>query len=77
LNFIKEEYGNPPIIITENGMSERGPIDLNDVQRSYYFEKYINQVLKGIKPQLALYILIKTIDYISCKISQSNECNGS
>lgn len=47
LNFIKEEYGNPPIIITENGMSERGPIDLNDVHRSYYYEKYINQVLKG------------------------------
>ncbi|XP_076603669.1 lactase/phlorizin hydrolase-like [Chaetodon auriga] len=47
LNFIKEEYGNPPIIITENGVSERGPIDLNDVHRSYYYEKYINQVLKA------------------------------
>ncbi|KAG7233901.1 hypothetical protein INR49_006463, partial [Caranx melampygus] len=47
LNFIKEEYGNPPIIITENGMSERGPIDLNDIHRSYYYEKYINQVLKA------------------------------
>ncbi|KAE8299587.1 Lactase-phlorizin hydrolase Lactase-glycosylceramidase Lactase [Larimichthys crocea] len=47
LKFIKEEYGNPPIIITENGMSERGPIDLNDVPRSYYYEKYINQVLKA------------------------------
>ncbi|XP_076023939.1 lactase/phlorizin hydrolase-like [Genypterus blacodes] len=47
LNFIKEEYGNPPIIITENGMSERGPIDLNDVHRSYYYEKYINQALKA------------------------------
>uniref|UniRef100_A0A665VBI9 beta-glucosidase n=1 Tax=Echeneis naucrates TaxID=173247 RepID=A0A665VBI9_ECHNA len=47
LNFIKEEYGNPPIIITENGISERGPIDLNDVHRSYYYEKYINQVLKA------------------------------
>lgn len=47
LNFIKEEYGNPPIIITENGMSEHGPIDLKDIPRSYYYEKYINQVLKG------------------------------
>lgn len=28
-------------------MSERGPIDLNDIHRSYYYEKYINQVLKG------------------------------
>ncbi|XP_034041929.1 lactase-phlorizin hydrolase [Thalassophryne amazonica] len=47
LNFIKTEYGNPPIIITENGISERGPVDLNDVQRSYYYEKYINQLLKA------------------------------
>ncbi|XP_053185093.1 lactase/phlorizin hydrolase-like [Scomber japonicus] len=47
LKFIKEEYGNPAIIITENGMSERGPIDLNDSHRSYYYEKYINQVLKA------------------------------
>ncbi|XP_034741972.1 lactase-phlorizin hydrolase [Etheostoma cragini] len=47
LNFIKKEYGNPRIIITENGISERGPIDLNDIHRSYYFEKYINQVLKA------------------------------
>uniref|UniRef100_A0A3Q1CE96 Lactase n=1 Tax=Amphiprion ocellaris TaxID=80972 RepID=A0A3Q1CE96_AMPOC len=47
LNFIKEEYGNPPIIITENGISERGPVDLNDTHRSYYYEKYINQVLKA------------------------------
>lgn len=32
-------------------MSEQGPIDLNDIHRSYYYEKYINQVLKGdIKP---------------------------
>lgn len=49
LNFIKEEYGNPTIIITENGISERGTVDLNDVHRSYYYEKYINQLLKGIK----------------------------
>ncbi|KAF7660856.1 hypothetical protein LDENG_00274200 [Lucifuga dentata] len=47
LNFIKQEYGNPPIIITENGISERGPIDLNDIHRSHYYEKYINQVLKA------------------------------
>lgn len=31
-------------------MSERGPIDLNDIHRSYYYEKYINQMLKGIQP---------------------------
>uniref|UniRef100_A0A3Q3RE81 Lactase n=1 Tax=Monopterus albus TaxID=43700 RepID=A0A3Q3RE81_MONAL len=47
LNFIKKEYGNPPIIITENGISERGPFNLNDIHRSYYYEKYINQMLKA------------------------------
>ncbi|XP_030613965.1 lactase-phlorizin hydrolase-like [Archocentrus centrarchus] len=47
LNFIKEQYGNPPIIITENGVSEKGIVDLNDVHRNYYYEKYINQVLKA------------------------------
>ncbi|KAM4731306.1 lactase/phlorizin hydrolase-like [Anableps anableps] len=47
LNFIKEEYGNPTIIITENGVSERGPIDLKDSHRSYFYKKYINQVLKA------------------------------
>lgn len=52
LNFIKEEYGNPPIIITENGISDRGQVDLNDSQRSYYYEKYLNQVLKGMKSNI-------------------------
>ncbi|XP_068602674.1 lactase/phlorizin hydrolase-like [Brachionichthys hirsutus] len=47
LNFIKEEYGNPPVIITENGISERGPTELNDIHRSYYYEQYINQALKA------------------------------
>ncbi|XP_024142564.2 lactase-phlorizin hydrolase [Oryzias melastigma] len=47
LKFIKDEYGNPPIIITENGVSERGSENLNDEHRSYFYEKYINQVLKA------------------------------
>ncbi|XP_076119842.1 lactase/phlorizin hydrolase-like isoform X2 [Alosa pseudoharengus] len=47
LNFIKEEYGNPTIIITENGISERGPVNLNDIHRIYYYENYINQALKA------------------------------
>ncbi|XP_015240203.1 PREDICTED: lactase-phlorizin hydrolase [Cyprinodon variegatus] len=47
LNFIKEEYGNPTIIITENGVSEKGEVDLKDSHRSYFYEKYINQVLKA------------------------------
>ncbi|KAF4087130.1 hypothetical protein AMELA_G00092510 [Ameiurus melas] len=47
LNFIKEQYGNPPIYITENGISERGDMDLNDAHRIHYYENYINQALKA------------------------------
>uniref|UniRef100_A0A4W4FLE2 beta-glucosidase n=1 Tax=Electrophorus electricus TaxID=8005 RepID=A0A4W4FLE2_ELEEL len=47
LNFIKEEYGNPIIYITENGISERGNMNLNDIHRIHYYENYINQALKA------------------------------
>jgi len=49
LKFIKDEYGDPAVYITENGVSERGPIDLNDVPRIHYYNTYINQALKGNK----------------------------
>uniref|UniRef100_A0A667YSV0 beta-glucosidase n=1 Tax=Myripristis murdjan TaxID=586833 RepID=A0A667YSV0_9TELE len=48
LNFIKDEYGNPPIYVTENGISERGVVDLNDLHRTHYYESYINQALKAL-----------------------------
>ncbi|XP_070832686.1 lactase/phlorizin hydrolase-like [Chaetodon trifascialis] len=48
LKFIKDEYGNPPIYVTENGISERGAVNLNDTHRSYYYENYINQALKAV-----------------------------
>uniref|UniRef100_G3WYB3 Lactase n=1 Tax=Sarcophilus harrisii TaxID=9305 RepID=G3WYB3_SARHA len=48
LNWLKEEYNNPPIYITENGVSERGTSDLNDTVRIYYLRSYINEVLKAI-----------------------------
>lgn len=47
LKFIKDEYGNPSIYVTENGVSERGDVDLDDVHRTHYYENYINQGLKG------------------------------
>uniref|UniRef100_A0A3B4ZYI6 Lactase n=1 Tax=Stegastes partitus TaxID=144197 RepID=A0A3B4ZYI6_9TELE len=50
LKFIKEEYGNPSVYVTENGISERGVVDLNDVFRVHYYETYINQarLLDGV-----------------------------
>ncbi|KAG7503012.1 lactase-phlorizin hydrolase-like [Solea senegalensis] len=47
LKFIKDEYGNPPVYVTENGVSEKGPVDLNDIHRTHYYENYINQALKA------------------------------
>ncbi|XP_062288192.1 lactase/phlorizin hydrolase-like [Scomber scombrus] len=48
LKFIKDEYGNPPIYVTENGISEQGAVDLNDIHRIYFYENYINQGLKAL-----------------------------
>ncbi|XP_074158026.1 LOW QUALITY PROTEIN: lactase/phlorizin hydrolase [Sminthopsis crassicaudata] len=52
LNWLKEEYNNPPIYITENGVSERGTSDLNDTVRIYYLRSYINEVLKAIQDKV-------------------------
>ncbi|CAO2636694.1 Lactase/phlorizin hydrolase [Lemmus lemmus] len=47
LNWLKEEYNNPPIYVTENGVSRRGDPELNDTDRIYYLRNYINAALKG------------------------------
>ena len=46
LQWIKNEYGNPPVYITENGVSDRNG-SLVDDHRVYYLQHYINNVLKG------------------------------
>jgi len=48
LNWIKEEYNNPEVFITENGIctADNGT---NDTVRVEYFRVYINEVLKAIK----------------------------
>ncbi|OWK00146.1 LCT [Cervus elaphus hippelaphus] len=47
LNWLKEEYNNPPIYVTENGVSHRGEAYLNDTARIYYLRSYINEALKA------------------------------
>ena len=44
--WIKNEYGDIPIIITENGFSDKQG-NLDDMHRIYYLKHYINQLLKG------------------------------
>ena len=46
LNYLKDTYNNPPIIITENGYSDKEGY-LDDAMRVYYFKYNINNVLKG------------------------------
>ncbi|KAM6460587.1 lactase/phlorizin hydrolase [Liasis olivaceus] len=48
LKWIKEEYNNPPIYVTENGISERKDRGLNDTWRIHYLKSYINEALKGV-----------------------------
>lgn len=38
LNWIKDEYGNPEVMVTENGFSYAGDErDINDCRRVYYY----------------------------------------
>lgn len=41
--WIKEEYNNPEILITENGWSDEG--EMNDVGRIEYLRDHLNQIL--------------------------------
>jgi beta-glucosidase/6-phospho-beta-glucosidase/beta-galactosidase len=53
LSYIKTNYGDPEIYITENGWSEKGEdvrvgeAALNDAERVGYYTEYINEALKA------------------------------
>ena len=55
LNWIKKEYNNPPLYITENGFSDKGTLD--DQDRIDYYRGYINEVLKGMDANSVLLII--------------------
>lgn len=46
LNVIKNEYNNPPVIITENGVSDYGT--LTDKIRIDYISEYLKAMLQAI-----------------------------
>jgi len=46
LNWIKDRFNNPEIIITENGISDRAG-NVDDMMRVYYYKHNINSMLKG------------------------------
>ncbi|CAO1413688.1 unnamed protein product [Diamesa serratosioi] len=47
LNWIRDEYDNPIVFVTENGVSDKGGI--NDVKRVEYFNSYLSSILEAIK----------------------------
>ncbi|XP_049580104.1 lactase-like protein isoform X1 [Syngnathus scovelli] len=50
LNFVKTQYGNPVIYVTENGVSEKMQCtELCDDWRINYFKDYINEMLKALR----------------------------
>jgi lactase-phlorizin hydrolase len=42
LNWIKKEYNNPPVFVTENGVSDKA--EFNDTLRIYYYTVSLFQV---------------------------------
>ncbi|NXS52208.1 LPH hydrolase, partial [Brachypteracias leptosomus] len=49
LNWIKEEYGNPPIYIIENGVGIKTKSDVDDNRRIFYYKTYIDEALKAYR----------------------------
>ncbi|KAK9687259.1 Glycosyl hydrolase family 1 [Popillia japonica] len=47
LNWIKQQYDNPEVIILENGISDAGNL-LNDCLRVNYYNLYLTEMLKAI-----------------------------
>ena len=46
LNWLKKEYHNVPVYVTENGISDKNGT-LLDHHRIHYYRLYINEMLKG------------------------------
>jgi len=46
LNWIKDRFNNPEIMIFENGFSDRSG-NIDDLQRIHYYKHNINMILKG------------------------------
>lgn len=46
LKWIKEEYNDPEIIVTENGFSDLGEIE--DAGRVNYYQQYLSALLEAI-----------------------------
>lgn len=48
VNWVRKEYGDVPIYITENGVSDLTGT-LEDHQRVDFYKGYTNELLKGVQ----------------------------
>lgn len=46
LRWVKKEYNNPEVLITESGWSDHG--EINDVGRIEYFRDHLEQILDAV-----------------------------
>lgn len=46
LRWIRDHYDNPPVYVTENGVSDDGSLD--DQNRIEFYRSYTNEMLKGM-----------------------------
>ncbi|GLD53683.1 cytosolic beta-glucosidase-like isoform X1 [Lates japonicus] len=49
LKYIKDTFNNPAVYITENGFSQVGPLQIEDVQRCEFYKDTISEVAKAIE----------------------------
>lgn len=47
LTWIRREYNNPPVYVTENGVSDKG--GLNDHERVDFFNSYLEAVMDAME----------------------------
>lgn len=63
--WVNKEYDNPPIYITENGVSDLG--GLNDLARVDYYNSYLDSVLDAMEDGC------KVLGYIAWSLMDSLE----
>lgn len=47
LKWIRQEYDNPPVIVTENGVSDLG--GTNDLDRVFYINSYLDSIMDALE----------------------------